>query len=640
MSAVTVQDDSVMWGDLQLHGPLPADANYEIETMADGTNFGNPVSIIEQVQSMAIDGALAARTGWDARTIAVRLRLAANDGEDLAKAEQALTAQAILDRPPPLEWTPPLGASAPAVFDVLVADLQRDTSDGWDFSEKFHGYRFFVLTLTCLPFARAVDTVEIPAIPAPVTPGAPPTVTPLDDCTSTTGWTREVSNTTGATGPTVVSGGVQISATINSGSNVVRLVRTGSLTVPSGMWMYFDVDEHETVPSSSVVPSVFPVPGTWRLDTTIGTGTSSYTRSFTPSLIETGVGENGSTRLWFEVAVGVAMSVLKIRKDFDNSWTDDSPSVVTAHLTVYQLGYTDTLGSQLGSTSRQASRFATVYGSMPTRATVRLYDDTPGDLGTDALVFTSTNTEWLPPLRRWRVSGGAIVADDTMVSGANEGMAAVTYRIPARLLAAGTYSLMARLQTVSTVTVNWTAKLVDSAGADTLGSGRIQSGRVTIPDTTGMTPDGYKVFDIADRLQLPPVEVETDDFWVELVLNATGGPAGLDEAWLFGLDDGALTWVSQSADDIALQWLEVRSPDLGAARPSVFGGIGALGSFSQCVDYACTAFGPHRFEPGPLLVFTMTSASLASQCELEYFPRFHSHPAADQTDPDDTPDGP
>jgi hypothetical protein len=100
MSIVTVQDESVTWGDLQLHGPLPVDATYEIKTMSDGTNFGNPVSIIEQVQSMAIDGALAARTGWDARSIPVRLRIGANDGETLSQVEQALTAQMLLDRPP------------------------------------------------------------------------------------------------------------------------------------------------------------------------------------------------------------------------------------------------------------------------------------------------------------------------------------------------------------------------------------------------------------------------------------------------------------------------------------------------------------------------------------------------------------
>jgi hypothetical protein len=638
MSTVTTQDASVVWGDLQLHGPLPDDATYEIKTMAEGTNFGNPMPIIEQVQAMAIDGALAARTGWDARTIEVRLRLAANDGETLAQVEQALTAQVLLDRPPPIEWTPPLGSSAPAVFDVLVADLQRDVDAGWDHSELFTGHRFFVLTLTCLPFARAVDTVTIPAIPTPPDPAAPPSVTTLNDCTATTGWTRETSIATGATGPTVVSGGVQVSGRLTTGRDFVRLVHTGALAFPSsGSWVFIDVEAHETVPTSGVVPSVFPVPGSWSLAVQQSTWTDGHTQELSPDLVEPGVGENGSTRLWF--AWGGTVSMMRIRKNYADSWSNDSPSTVTAFLTVYQVGYTDTLGSQMGSTARQAARFATVYGSMPTRATVRLYDATPGDLGADALVFTSTNTDWLPPLRRWRVSGPGTVADDSMVSGAYEGPGAMTCRFPARPLNAGTYSLMARLSVASPATVHWSAKLVDADGADTLGSGQVQSGQVTIPATAGSPTHEYKVFDIADRLQLPPVEVETDDFWVEIVIDSTGQPLTLDEAWLFGLDDGALTWVSQSDDQVPLQWLEVRSPDLGAARPSVFGGVGDRGAFSQCVDYACSAFGPHRFEPGPLLVFTMTSTSLAAQCELEYFPRFHSHPAADQTDPDDTPDG-
>lgn len=613
MPVPLLQDSRLGWGQLQLHGIDETDG-YEMKAMSAGTNFGNPVPIWEVLQSLAIDGPLVTRVGWDVREFPVRLRVRANDGETHAQIEAALNAQTLLSPPPPLEWTSPLVNAAPAVFDAVGVQLDADTSDGWDSSEIQAGDRFWVLTFKCLPFARAVDTTIIPALGLPPTPGSA-VVNTLDDCASLTGWTAQLSDP--SHGDFGVSGGQALLAgcIIRQGSDYVRLVRT-ALTSTSGLpYLWVDV---KPVEHNATTGALSNVPGNVVMDIDGVRATKVGQQA--------GRGEGGSTRYYFEAPTQAYFTELVIRKDYDNSWSNAGGS--QAQLYVYGLGTTDTLGDATTSTPRQLTRQSEVYGSMPTRAAVRLYDDTPGNLGSNILIYTSSNTDWQPPLRPCLATSGTVTADPAMVSGGWQTLSAPTvYRFPASLLESGAYSLMARIRCATAGALTWQARIVDPDGATTLGSSQVLSGSVTIPVTIGMTGSGYQVLDIADRLQLPPVEVETDDYLVEITLTGTSDMR-LDETWLFGLDNGALTWVQDINDGPGIQWLEVRSPELGAARPSVYGGIGAVGGQAACIDYKTKSFGTHRFNPGPLLIFTMTTSSLVAQCELQYFARFHTHPQA------------
>ncbi|MCL2611942.1 MAG: hypothetical protein FWD95_01780 [Nocardioidaceae bacterium] len=626
MARPILQDDLVVWGDLQLHGPADPDVDYDIAAYSAGSNFGNPVSIVDTLQSLAIDGVLAARTGWDARTIVLQLYVDANDGETHAEVEAALTSQCLPDRPPPIVWTPPLANSAPAVFDVLVAELERDTSDGWDSDEVLQGRRVFTLTLTCLPFARTADTEVVPAIAPPPDPGAAAVVTVLDDCSSVTHWTIQASSDfIHASGPTVEGTPAFLTAeagTITAGTQYLRMVRTAALTMPSGQpYLVVDISTLEANGSGKLVT----IPGTYVISADNGTGPTLQ-----PLLVQPGVGIGGSDRVFFQPPA--SFSSLRIRKDYLDSWSASKSAGYSIALEVHRVASTDTLGDTTTSTTRQGARQATIVGSMPTRATIRLYHSaTSSSLGRNLLIFTSANTDWTPPLRCWRTSSDAVTADTSRVSGGTNPLAGpMKFLIPASLLASGTYSLMASLHVTSAATIAWQARLVAADGSDTIGSSQILSG------TTSLAASSiYTVYNLADRLQLPPIEVETDDYAVEITLQATAGAATIDEGWLFGLDNGALTWISNLSND-PIAWVEVRSPDLGAARPSVFGGSGNVDEQSMCLDWACESFGSHRFEPGPLLVFTMTMGSLIAQCELEYFPRFHSHPAASALSEDDS----
>lgn len=786
------QDSVIRWGSTlpPFSGPgseLPA-TGYAIEAMADGTNFGNPEALIEVVKSLLSDGSLAVLEGWDNREAPIRLRLSAPSGgaagPQLAAAEKALMAGVLAPSKEPLVHVPPAAESATCVFDVVAARLERDTSDGWDLEEVMREYRYYLLTLTCLPFARSETSSVVAAIPVPP---ATETKATIDTCDLLTNWsltsasfgtvtrtnlvtdpaannealpgwtsTGTVSNistrvaflnpdpgttqdivslspsmavTAGTTytmstlldyarplgtynppppsavrisirwynsagaflsesavttatapfaaarfsrtaaapssatkarmivyaddvvnnvgsaadgivyaddflfeaagsagayfdGSTADGGGViyQWSGVANASTSTAATppsaaVVSGSVQVSTSSIPTNDARVLTLVRSASVAMSTSPylrvaakatiTGGTATLAWAIGTGTASPVDPIAavPSTI------SGYTDYYFETG------------DFDRFEAGVSAAggtnVPTVTFAVAQIERTDTIVST--STTRQRSRTASVAGSAPTQAAIRLFDATPAALGTEILVHTSRNIDWSPDLRRWLVSGGA-TSDTAMVSGARNTLGtAMEFEFPASLLTQGTYALMARLSVVTAGgDLTWSARIVSAAGATTVGSSITVSGTVTLAVTSG-----YQVVNLG-ALPLPPVAVEADQK-IELTLTGTANMS-IDEAWLFGLDDGVLTWVT---DTDSLSWIEIRSPELGAARPSVYGGTGAKGANAVCIDWKCKSFGTHRFDPGLMQVYTIASTSLVAQSELESYPRYHSHVGED-----------
>lgn len=608
MSAPALQEASLTWGTLGFVAPGESEEPFDIEAIA-GTNFGNPVPVIEVVRSLLIDGAQAATTRWDNREVVIRVRISANDGEALAQAEAELFGQALLAQPPPLVWTSPLGLSATSVFDVVVADLRRDNETGWDLEEVLYGDRFYELTLICLPFARAVESTVVPALPVPTDPEAPVWVD-INTCGSITDWSLETSvelpdgpfaGSSG--GETFVRGG---GSYIDSDTEYVRLVLTDAIVVPVDH--YLAVDIRIDMDSGDVVQGQWRAhwDGVWRA----------------PVAIVPGIGEDGSTRVFFN-NVG---SISSIKFAFDFTLVPPG-SATGAFLEVFNVARTDTIGSSTDTTQRQQSRLVEVTGSAPTQAALRLYDATPADLaasaGTagDILVYT-TRSDVPPNLRRWLSDSEPAAADADRVSGSVHTLATDTvFRLPASLLRSGTYALLALMDVNSPGTLSWQARMTTLGGAALVGSSVVVSGELDLAVTSG-----YQVLDLA-ALILPVVEVQGTGYYIELTLSGTVNML-LDEAWLFSLDDGVLTWVR---DDEGLDWIEMRSPELGAARPSVWGGRNLVGTGGSCIDWKCLSFGPHRFDPGTMQIFTVCTKSLESQCEIEFFPRFHSNVRGEET---------
>lgn len=582
----------ISWGALQFEGPDEPTTAYRIEAMADGTNFGNPKRIVEIVKSLLTDGSLAVLQGWDNREAPIRLRLSAPDGiagPTLAAAERALMAEISADAKAPLIWVPPATDSATCVFDVVDANLDRDNSEGWDTEEVEREYRYYLLTLTCLPFARTEESVVVAAL-AP--PPAEPTTVVIDTCDSTTGWTSYGFRIT-TPAVTTSSGYVQSAATTTVGGGNVYLIikRTGAISM--GATPYLRVTTFEQ-----------NLPGT--------DGTGGYCD----------VDPGGLTGM---TLVAVRPSAVPGARDYYYEPPSEMTSVmfgrsaavgagVSVVTRIHEIARTDTIPPS--GTSRQQSRTAGVTGSAPTQAAIRLYDATPADLGDETLVYTTRNSNAEPALRPFCIASAAVSTDAAMVSGERNTLtSSMVFEIEAGQLTKGRYALLARMTVTTGADLTWSARMVNAAGSTTLGSSKTVTGTAALGVTSG-----YEILRLGS-LMLPVLDVE-DDQKVELTLTGTANMT-VDEAWLFGLDDGVLTWIKDTGD--YLQWIEIRSPELGASRPSVFGGFGDLGENSTCIDWMCESFGAHRFDPGVMQVFTVSTSSLVSQSELEFFPRYHSH---------------
>lgn len=566
------------------------DVGYAIEAMADGTSFGNPEALIEVVKSLLTDGSLAVLEGWDNRQAPIRLRLSAPTsvaGPALAEAEKALMLAVQASSKAPLVYVPPAQDAVTCVFDVVAAKLERDVSDGWDIDEIRREYRFYLLTLTCLPFAHPPNTVVVPALALP--PGSPTTVV-IDTCDSTTGWSGVSSSNVTGTSLTASSGYVEFAGT-GTGSGQppsIGLTRTGSVTMGATPYLRITISAQNAWDTSPDNSFTFTAGGVTSLVRPIATAATA-----------------GSVDYY--VQPPASFDSMTVR---GYSYGTEAAPIWRR---VHEVARTDTIPGS--GTTRQRARTAAVSGSAPTQAAIRLFDATPADLGDDILVYTSRNVNLSPQLRPWRVTSASVTPDTARISGGRNNLSTpMVFRIPTANLNKGTYALLANINAQAPGDLSWSARMVDAAGSTTLGS------TVTTSGTVSLTTGGYKVLNLG-ALSLPVVSIEGDQL-VELTLTGTSDLV-VDEGWLFDLDNGALTWVRNTASD--LHWIEIRSPELAAARPSVYAGTGAVGSNPVCIDYMCESFGAHRFEPGLMQVFTVASSSLVTQSELEFYPRYHSH---------------
>lgn len=162
------------WND-SVHG------EYEVETLAEGTDWGNYESVRRSLRTALLDGSRTARDRDSNRQIPLSLRVASPSHDALAAGEQAL--DMIDGRRCELVWTPPAKlAVSPSVFIVDFAELRHEMDD----LAYGRGELFYKLTLDCLPYAYSDEWVEIPALPAGV---AIPVL--VDDCSALTGWTAD-----------------------------------------------------------------------------------------------------------------------------------------------------------------------------------------------------------------------------------------------------------------------------------------------------------------------------------------------------------------------------------------------------------------------------------------------------------------
>lgn len=576
-----LQTPSLLWGQFDLLGNGTEPGEFDMRTAVDGTDLGQLEQVVEEIGSGSFFGQQVQVTGYANREFELRVTVGANNGETLALVEAAIQAQADMERPPPLVWTSPIAESAPCVFDVQLVELQR-VYDNFDLDEMLRGKRTFVLAFTCYAPVRSIESIVVDALP---TGPEVPTVTTINAATSTTGWSTRADD---GSALSVVSGAVRASRSSIALHDGIDLIWTGP--VDMGTQRYLTVDMTGSLAN-----------GHFSLLVRADNGAAL------PLLAKV-----GNVYYYEPPASWSSVKVTLIRQA-------GHPTPTSGYVQVADLSRTDVLG--VAGNGRQRSRLAEVRGSVPTWATIRVTSESESEvIGNplpDLLVHTSRNTTWQPNLRPWQVSGGLVELEPSY-SGyeSNIATADLVYRLPANKLTSGLYALMVAVTAASvSSTVEYEVKITTDGGGATLESDVVLAGEITV--------DSPGVYTLGDGLPLPPVRLDDtlDDRSVQITLSGSTA-VKVDEAWLFGLHDGVLSWIRHDATAV-INALEIQSDDLGVSRPSVMAGTNSV--VESNVDRLALSFNRHEFRPGWMQVFV---AGLATDplVRLEYFPRAPYHP--------------
>jgi hypothetical protein len=575
---ITDPDHGLTFGALDLLGH-DTTGPYRFNALGEGTEWGNAEQIARTVTTFLQDGALEVVDSYGNRTMTIELKIVGEDSYGLALGEQALFLEVAKERNT-LVWTPPniiTGSGAPCVFEVVSAQLEHSLDDLGELRLE----RRYKLTVKALPWAKS-ETVTTLVSPAPA--NVSPTVTLVDACTSTTGWT-------GSPNAATTSGGSVKETVATSGSGYV--LATGSL-LRSGLAI-----------SMTTTPYV-------RIDYSAA-GSYPYTSSDVVKINGVTVAEaarNGSVAWYLSPSTLNSVQVIHSRTVLAGGG--------------FVLSVNDISRSDLpqdASGAKQTYRTLAVAGSARTQARLAL-EDPAAALGS-VLVYTAPNVGPMmqPPLRAFRTAGSTETADSTAVSAKSSDLATLhIFDIPASQVVAGGYQLLARVKHASAGArdIAWAARSRMGSTNDTG-----QSGVQSVTLAAGV----WTVVNVA-AMVLPTRAMSS----AGLVRIELSGPSGLllDEAWLFNTDTGKLTWVecgtaTPSAGASANRlWLDPAS--LANPAPSVWLGTAADRSDAFAPGYpAMQSFGDHEFVPPSMNVFTVTSNSVATAVTLSYSAAFHTH---------------
>lgn len=612
------QPAELTWGALTFASAVSPDLPYRIEAVAAGSTFGSPMPLVEYIRLLAADGSMAVRTGHDNREIKIRVRVSAHEGASLASAEAAIRGECDADQLSPLIWTSPVIDAQPAAFDIVHATLADGWDADWDVDEMFRAHRYYEITWQAWPWARDLETTTIPAIPAPVDPETPATVTVLNTCDSLTGWSNFM-HPAGAWSDTVQTAPgdylrLQSRLAKSTGAATMSQILTAPVTM--GAETYLIVDAAPATASNGD-----PLDLQVRYDTGSGVvGAPGTDGLYYPVAIMATATPNVS-RYYFEAPASFsAIRFLRYIADRSRVWG-------TLNFQIYQVAKTDRIEIS-GTNGLQVARTAVVGGSAPTQAAITL-DASPSPLvGSTALIYTGRSA--VVSLRALCTASASPTIDDTKISGAyNDLSTTMKFVIPATALQESTYSLMGRLSSTGAQVINWSARLVSVAGATIPGSEVVKSGQTLVRNTTA---DPWMIHSLAN-IQLPTIRRVRQNHAIEITLSMTTGGSGVlvDEGWLAdtGDDRGAVTVVHEPSA-FQLTRIDLLSPQVDAPLQAVVGTWETYGE--QDIGRLVTSFGTHALRPGLLHVFTATDMARFAECSLTYYRRHHTNPAPDLTE--------
>lgn len=543
-------------------------AEYTIDTLADGTEWGNPETVRRTLRRFLLDGSASVKEYDDNRTIPLSLRVSADDGLSLAMGEIPLSQ--LDGRRCELVWQPEDVFSPKAVFVVVAATLRHVMKD----TREAHLEHFYTLTLECLPHAFSDEYVTVPGLAQAVS--TPATV---DNCSSATGWSAS-----GAT-LSVVSG--QIVATVPAGVTDWSVTRTGAVDFTPDR--YLRVTGTGFNPLTSVVAATAGGP-----------------------VVAPRVGADGGAGI-YDVGVDATALTFNFHRDYA-----EYDNTVSFDLLQKQ-------STPRSAASRQQVATIAVPGSRRTSGSLLI--ESPGAGLGDVIVYTGLDYD--PTMSPWTVPGtNRRVADSSMLSGAADalvsGYETARYRRRVSTLPRGTYAVWVRASASHDGDLTIAANLRDATGATVIAS--LELGVVALAGDNVM-----RLLAVCTE-SLPFWEtISGSDLIFEITATwggSTAPPGGgvVDEILLAEIGSGSLSIVR--ADTATRVWLD--APTLDRDVEAVLAGTSPnkssaypMSLMSQILAWG----GAHALVPAVTNVYLGATGVAGATIEATLRPAWHTHPS-------------
>lgn len=579
---------------------------YRTAVMASGLSKGAPVPINTAVQSFLQDGSIVATQGYDNRDVLLRVQLRGTSLTAVAQAEAALFAE--MGEPNLLTWTPASGPAA--VFVVVTSSMEEAPGEEADLAEaQPFPWRYYNIRLTCEAFTRSAAETVTASLPATGT-----TTTLVNDGSATTNWTGLVDGI--STSPSVVSGAVKVTGTSAGTTSAVSATLTTSITTSSTKYIQVDWK-----PESADGGPVLHAYGD-------GVELTQVAATVSPTA--------GFTRTWFGPVAASSIAVLKLEVQ-SLGGTAIFGGSNTRSIYVDNVNRTDVTPSS--GSGRQLLRSLDVGGSARASGSISI-EHASTSLG-DVMAYFYPDVAgvrgYSPPLRQYRVSGGTVTGDSTLVSGAREDIStsgagtAVVFDVPVVSLSPGMHQLVVRAKTNYTpqATFAWSAQLrinSTNVGAAISGTGR-----------SAVATNAVQAIYAIGRMILPPTDTELvgTSAVVRITLAMTGdllAVSQFDEAWLFNTDIGRLLGpvpcgTGAAASGGPANRLFTEPPTPKRPRHTVRIGFAANRSDSFYPSGIAGWQFP-KFTPGRVNVLTVTTNAADASVTLRYTRAWHTNPAA------------
>lgn len=577
-------------GGLDLIGEVAQGDSYRIIVTGDDATWGNPTSVTSTMKGLLRDGAAMSLDSWESREAFLRVTITAHTGDGLADGEAALFAE--LGRRNTLTWTPSGGFSTPTVFEVEWSELDHEFKP---ITEAL-GRVDYGVRLICRPFARSVDPVITEPMSAPPPPTAP-TVTLLDACNSTSGWTAYPSPAAHASGYVYNSTWPNPDPEWTWGNSqrevIVQLTRNVTTSMPAAT-PYLVVEWCRERRDWATL---------WTPPTLSVAGPDDYFKPpIKPILTRT------LDQKWAQSTYDLSGITTVSKMQFEVRL----PTGYQHRLHIRQIDRTDQVPAN-GTSGHQFARTIRVEGSARTEASIHMWHAAP--LG-DVLVHTSSTPNGMFSLDPFLTSPSASAAG--AVSGSLKNMTSpVTYRVPASMFdpeRATGYLLMGRLSRGGAGAITTTVRSSHGVLPTVTPVGDAQVQSVEPAHMSAQTIVCLGAFN------MPPHRVVGEEAGVDVTVTLASpqGTPTLDDLWFVDIEAGALTWVNNVG-----KHLRIAPPSTQSPRPRVWEADDATGS--RASDLLPLSLGSHEFPPGDVHVYTVAAGATSSNMQLEYFPRWHTH---------------